>query len=444
MLVDHGNTPNLHHQPDPNSPTHRPARHHARPYKLAWYQDTAWGLLVNKLSKGKVLPYPEERPDFVPPEEYLPGYKTRRAAASGNRNAAGVRSNPSSSASSSAGASETTHVGNEVGKLKTNMVEAGSGSSQQQGGTSNSSQSNSDEKNLETAPDSLEDDTDPYLIDWNGDSDPDNPLNWSMARKAFVTGLLCLLTFSVYMGSAIYTPGVELFAEYFGIGTVPATLGLTLFVLGYGIGPMVGLSAASEIPAIGRSAPYLLTLFLFVVLQVPTALVTNVAGFMILRFLAGLFGSPPLATGGASIGDLYAPRNRPLAIGVWGLSAVCGPVLGPLIGGFAAQSFGREGWRWTIWPLLMLSGFSLVVLILTLPETSSSNILFRRAKRLRKVTGNPNLRTKGEIFTAHLTGKEIALMTFVRPFVLSFTEPIVLGINLHIGKSCALRIDLSL
>jgi len=279
----------------------------------------------------------------------------------------------------------------------------------------------------------MNDNNDPYLVDWNGDNDPDNPLNWSKPRKFFVTGLLCLLTFSVYMGSAIYTPGVELIAEYFGVGTVTATLGLTLFVLGYGLGPMIGLSSASEIPAIGRSLPYLITLFLFVILQIPTALVNNIAGFMILRFLAGLFGSPPLATGGASIGDMYGPRSRPLAIGVWGLSAVCGPVLGPLIGGFAAQSFGVQGWRWTIWPLLMLSGFSLIVLLITLPETSSSNILYRRAARLRKVTGNPHLKTKGEIFSDGLTGKELALMTFVRPFTLSFTQPIVLGINLHIG-----------
>lgn len=424
MLVDygndHGNAPNLHHQPDPNSPTHRPKPHHARPYTLPWYQDTFWGSMINKLSKGKTLPFPEERADFVPPEEYLPGYKTKQAANRGSSTA----NSPASPSSSASSASETTHVASGSGAatpskpVKPAMVESNSNSGEKQ-------------ENLETAPDSLEDDKDPYLVDWNGESDPDNPQNWSMPRKAFVTFLLCLLTFSVYMGSAIYTPGVEIFASSFGVGVVPATLGLTLFVLGYGIGPMIGFSAASEIPAIGRSAPYLFTLFVFVILQVPTALVGNIAGFMILRFLAGLFGSPPLATGGASIGDLYGPRNRPLALGVWGLSAVCGPVIGPLIGGWAVQRY--ETWRWTIWPLLIISGFALVVLVLTLPESSSSNILYRRAKRLRKVTGNPNLRSKGEIFSAHLTGKEIALMTFVRPFLLSFREPIVLGINLHIG-----------
>jgi MFS transporter, DHA1 family, multidrug resistance protein len=203
---------------------------------------------------------------------------------------------------------------------------------------------------------------------------------------------------------------------------------------------MIGLTSMSEIPAIGRTFPYIITLALFVILQVPTALVNNIAGFMILRFLAGLVGSPPLATGGATLGDIWSPRKRALSIGIWGLSAVCGPVLGPLIGGFASQSLdGIQGWRWTIWPLLMLSGFSLIVLIFLLPETSANNILVRRARRLRKATGNPNLRSKGEIFAAGLTGKEIALMTFVRPFQLGLTEPIALGINLHIGLVYGIR-----
>ena len=277
------------------------------------------------------------------------------------------------------------------------------------------------------------DTSDPYLIDFKP-NDPEHPRNWPLKKKVFATFLICLLTTSVYMGSAIYTPGVFLIAQQFRVGLVTATLGLTLFVIGYGLGPMFGLCAASEIPMIGRNFPYIITLFIFVILQVPTALVSNLAGFLILRFLAGFFGSPPLATGGATMGDLYHPKRLPVALGIWGLAAVCGPVLGPLIGGFASQSFGAEGWRWTIWPLLMLSGFTLVILLIFLPETSASNILYRRAQRLRRVTGNPHLRSASELEAAQMTGREIAMMTFVRPFQLTLTQPIVLGINLHIGK----------
>ena len=45
-------------------------------------------------------------------------------------------------------------------------------------------------------------------------------------------------------------------------------------------------------------------------------------------------GSPVLATGGASLTDMYSPAKQAYAMSIWGISAVCGPTLGPLIGDF--------------------------------------------------------------------------------------------------------------
>lgn len=162
----------------------------------------------------------------------------------------------------------------------------------------------------------------------------------------------------------------------------------------------------SEIPQIGRNPVYVGTLIVFVILQVPTALAVNFGMLLAFRFLTGFIGSPVLATGGASIGDMYKPSKRAYGIGIWGISAVCGPVLGPLIGGFAVQA---EDWSWTIWELMWLSGFCLLIIIFFLPETSSSNILYRRARRLRKLTGKDNLKTEGEIMSEQMTPKDVSL-----------------------------------
>jgi hypothetical protein len=70
-------------------------------------------------------------------------------------------------------------------------------------------------------------------------------------------------------------------------------------VVGYGIGPLF-LAPITEIPQIGRNLPYIVPLAIFCILQIPTALVDNFAGFCILRFIAGFVSSPPLATGGES------------------------------------------------------------------------------------------------------------------------------------------------
>jgi DHA1 family multidrug resistance protein-like MFS transporter len=383
--------------------------------------ETFFGLILHKQLKGKgnTFTYPEERPDFVIPENFKPGYKSRQRKEKLSSQQQG----------SSSDASLTSNAENSHGQKK---LEQSPPLSNAEEPASPSSGLEDDDDDLERPPTSMTE-PDPYLVDWYGEDDRDNPQAWPRWKKILFTSQLMLLTTSVYMGSSIVSPGIPLIAETFGVGRVTATLALTLFVLGYGVGPMIGLCAASEIPAIGRCVPYVFTLFLFVILQIPTALVSNIAGFMILRFLAGLVGSPPLATGGASVGDVFAPTTAPLALGMWGLSASVGPILGPIVGGFASEAYGLEGWRWTIWPLLMLSGFTLLLLTFSMPETSASNILYRRVVRLRQVTGNPHLRSKGEIFSATMTSHEIIMMVFVRPFRLGIFEPIALSINLHIG-----------
>lgn len=56
-----------------------------------------------------------------------------------------------------------------------------------------------------------------------------NPKNWSRSKKFFVTFEICFLTFSVYIGSAIFTAGIEDVMHTFGVSQVAATLGLTLY-----------------------------------------------------------------------------------------------------------------------------------------------------------------------------------------------------------------------
>jgi MFS family permease len=147
--------------------------------------------------------------------------------------------------------------------------------------------------------------------------------------------------------------------ERFGVSQVAATLGLTLFVAGYGefqfplsllycrtsnsswnialamsantwtilplaeldndnadfdifgigLGPMVW-APMSEIPQIGRNPIYIGTLVVFVFFQFAVICAKNFGMLLAFRFLTGLFGSPVLATGGASLSDMYRPAKR--------------------------------------------------------------------------------------------------------------------------------------
>lgn len=161
------------------------------------------------------------------------------------------------------------------------------------------------------------------LVDWYSDHDPANPQNWSSLRRALIGLVICLYTFVVYLSSAIYSPSTEGVMERFGVSNLKATLGLAMYVLGYGVGPLL-FSPLAEIPRIGRNPVYIITFALFFILSFPTAFVNSFAGLIVLRFLQGFFGSPCLATGGASLGDMYGMIHMPLAMIAWVGAMSCG------------------------------------------------------------------------------------------------------------------------
>jgi DHA1 family multidrug resistance protein-like MFS transporter len=89
-------------------------------------------------------------------------------------------------------------------------------------------------------PEKLDDGT--ILVDWYTTDDPENPQNWSFGKKAVVLLQILMYTMGVYMGSAIYSPSAEGVMERFGVSIGSASLGLSMYVLAYGIGPVSVLS----------------------------------------------------------------------------------------------------------------------------------------------------------------------------------------------------------
>jgi len=80
----------------------------------------------------------------------------------------------------------------------------------------------------------------PYkLVEWAGEDDPEKPMNWPNGAKFMVMLEVMILNFSFYAASAIFTPSIPGIEEGFGVGTADGTLGLSLFVIAYGIGPLI-------------------------------------------------------------------------------------------------------------------------------------------------------------------------------------------------------------
>ncbi|KAM0438806.1 hypothetical protein ACHAPT_001566 [Fusarium lateritium] len=265
------------------------------------------------------------------------------------------------------------------------------------------------------------------LVDWYYSDDAENPHNWTNNKRLGISLIICLYTFVVYTSSAIYTSSTEGVMKAFGVSQLKATLGLALYVLGYGVGPLL-FSPLSEIPRIGRNPVYIVTMFLFVIISIPTALVDNYPGLMVLRFLQGFFGSPCLASGGASLGDIYSFMALPYAMMAWVSAAYCGPALGPLLSGFAVPA---KSWRWSLYESIWASAPIFILMFLLLPETSGANILLRRAKRLRKLTGNERFMSQSEIDQRNMKVSSIALDALIKPMEITIKDPAVLFVQVY-------------
>lgn len=265
------------------------------------------------------------------------------------------------------------------------------------------------------------------LIDWYSTTDEENPQNWSSGKKLVVVAIIFFYTFVAYVSSAIYTPSIGGVIERFGVSITAASLALSLYVLGYGSGPMI-FSPLSELASIGRNPPYVITFALFVILAVPTALVDDFGGLLVLRFLTGFMSSPALATGGASMQDMYSLLKLPYALTAWVAAAFSAPALGPLLSGFAVMN---KNWRWSLWEILWMAGPMWLVMFFFMPETSAGTILLRRAQRLRKLTGDVNLKSQSEIDQGSKTFSQIAGEQLWKPIEICIKDPAVLFTNIY-------------
>jgi len=284
-------------------------------------------------------------------------------------------------------------------------------------------------KTLQDDPPSNGDEQTLKIVSWDGPDDPENPLNLPLIQKIIITLLIDLYTWSIYVGSSLYTSTQDAVMAKFGVGHVEAPLGLALYVLAYGLGALL-FSPLSEIPAIGRSPPYVVSGILFVLLSIPTSLVDSFAGLMVLRFLIGFMGSPALATAGASLADIWGPVYFPYAIALWAATTALGPSLGPPISSFAVEALG---WRWSSWELLIIAGVVYALFFCLVPETSAPTILYYRAKQRREVTGDITFRSEEEAKSSNGTLGIRLWNSMIKPWEINVRDPAVLFTSFYFG-----------
>lgn len=211
----------------------------------------------------------------------------------------------------------------------------------------------------------------------------------------------------------------------FHTSTEVATLGVSLYVLGFAVGPLLW-APLSEM--YGRQVIFATTYGIFTAFNAGAAGSKNIQTLLVLRFLAGAFGSSPLTNAGGQIADMFDASERGLAMGLFALAPFLGPTIGPIAGGFLGQS---KGWAWIEAMMAIVSGVMWLLGLAFVPETYAPILLRRRAQTLSTMTGKL-YRTKADV-QGRDGGWQALRTTLVRPWILLFKEPIVLVLSTYMA-----------
>ncbi|KAL9640120.1 MAG: hypothetical protein Q9204_000837 [Flavoplaca sp. TL-2023a] len=266
--------------------------------------------------------------------------------------------------------------------------------------------------------------TDPFLVEWTK-NDSRNPMNTTQWRKWSWNFLQSLITFAMTLTTSGYSAGPDEIYARFGPSMVIYQLGFSVYVLGFGLGPLIW-APLSE--CYGRQLLFFLTLGVFTALNAASIVVPNTAGLVLMRFIKGSFGSSLLANAGGVVADIFEPIQRGLGIIVFSASPLLGPVLGPVFGGLISQ---YAGYQWLEGFLTLLSGILWIVVSLAVPETYTPLLLERRAQRLTKITGQYHVSKLNASKEKSLW--MILKVALTRPWVLLFWEPIVLLLSVYMA-----------
>ena len=266
-----------------------------------------------------------------------------------------------------------------------------------------------------------------FVVGYDCEEDNMNPRSWSYATRIGATILIAAIGFVVGFASSIDSAALVQASDEFGVSKVTESLATGLFLVGFGFG---ALFAGPISETVGRNPVYSVTLAIYMIWIMASGLAPNIGSQLVFRFLAGFFGSTPLTCAGGSISDLWYPEERGYAFPVFANAAFFGPVVGPVVGGFVAQSSSLS-WRWCEWISLIISGLVLAAVLLFQPETFAPILLKWKAAHLRRITGDERFVAEVEIRADPFRRRLLKAM--YRPCIFIAREPIVILFALYLS-----------
>ncbi|KLU93184.1 quinidine resistance, partial [Magnaporthiopsis poae ATCC 64411] len=191
----------------------------------------------------------------------------------------------------------------------------------------------------------------------------ERPYEYSHMNKWAITIIVALAASCSPLGSSIFYPALGKMAIELRTTETITNLTVAVYMLSMAIFPL-WWSSFSE--TFGRRTIYVLSFALFVLASILSAVSVNVGMLIAMRVLAGGASAAVQAVGAGTIADIWEPKDRGRAMGIFFLGPLLGPLLAPIFGGALSQ---RWGWQSTMWFLAIYGGLVWIMIVFCLPET---------------------------------------------------------------------------
>ncbi|KAF7946503.1 hypothetical protein EAE96_009500 [Botrytis aclada] len=226
----------------------------------------------------------------------------------------------------------------------------------------------------------------------------------------------------VNLATIICAPATpQILQEFHSKNALDGPIIVSIWELGEILGPLM-MGPLSEL--YGRFYIYNIANVFFTLFSIASALSTSIKMLIGFRFLSGIAVASTTLNAGTVV-DMFPQFQRGTAMSIMGFSRLVGVVCGPILGGYVSANLS---WRWAFWLVAIVAGSLEVGFLLFFRETYSFTILERKAKRLRRETGNANLRSK---YDQGKSAKDLFKRAIVRPAKMLIFSHTVMMLSLY-------------
>jgi len=169
---------------------------------------------------------------------------------------------------------------------------------------------------------------------------PASPPALSGGRLALATAVLGFGSFVNILDMSIANVSVPTIAGDLGVSYTQGTWVITSYAVSEAIMmPLTGWLATR----FGQVRMFVMATLLFTLASALCGLAPNFPALVVARVLQGVVGASMVPLSQALLTSLYPVHKRGMALGLWSMTTILAPIVGPLAGGWLTETFS---WHW--------------------------------------------------------------------------------------------------